>query len=88
VPQESGQEARPEAMPRCAETREHDRWLPLLSRLVGIKARYWLTEAGGENGRRPDADDDAFSLLHRSQMFCQVVVLHNDKAGATDQEAD
>jgi hypothetical protein len=45
-------------------------------------------EAGGENGRRSEADDDTFSLLHRSQMLCQVVVLRNDKAGATDRETD
>ena len=56
--------------------------------LVGIKTRYWPMEAGGENGRQSEAGDDTFSLLHRSQMLCQVVVLRNDKAGATDQEAD
>ena len=44
--------------------------------------------ADGENGRRSEADDDIISLLHRSQMLCQVVVLRNDKADAIDQEAD
>jgi hypothetical protein len=44
-------------------------------------------EAGGENGRR-SAHDDTFSPLHHSQMLCRVVVLRNDEAGATNQEAD
>jgi len=37
------------------------------------------------DGRLFEAGDDTFSLLHRSQMLCQVVVLRNDNAGATDQ---
>src|SRR5437870_5687929 len=46
--------------------------MPLLSCIVGIKIRHWLTEAGRENGSRDPAHDDTFSPLNRSRCSARL----------------